>query len=544
MQVEWKTETRLCHTKKLLIVNGMYPGPSISIYEGDEVEIKVTNRISDNTTLHWHGVRQMRTGWADGPAYITQCPIQSNRSYKYRFRVINQRGTLWWHAHLSWQRASVHGAFIIFPRVPYPFSTPIEAEIPIIFGEWWNGAVDAIEADTIMHGSGPNVSDAYTINGLPGPLYPCSVKDTFVQTVKHGKTYMIRLINAALNDELFFSIANHTLTVVEVDATYIKPFTTTSIMITPGQTTNVLLSADSPSKSGAFPMAVGPYATAMVPFDQTTAVGFITYDEYSKRDPKTLPASTSISLDFLPPMRDNRFATEFSNQLRSLGSSSFPCNVPKQVEKRFFLTISLNLQDCPPKKICKGLNGKRFSASINNQSFVRPPISVLQGYYKNMTTGALLRSDFPEKPLHPFDYTHPAADINMNPEFGSKLLMVPYGISLEFVLQDTGFINAENHPIHIHGHNFFVVGSGFGNFDADRDPANYNLIDPPERNTVAVPSGGWAALRLKADNPGVWFIHCHLEAHTTWGLAMAFIVKNGHEASQSILPPPEDLPLC
>lgn len=52
---------------------------------------------------------------------------------------------------------------------------------------------------------------------------------------------MLRLINAALNDELFFSIANHTLTVVEVDAVYVKPFETETVLITPGQTTNALL---------------------------------------------------------------------------------------------------------------------------------------------------------------------------------------------------------------------------------------------------------------------------------------------------------------
>jgi laccase len=61
---------------------------------------------------------------------------------------------------------------------------------------------------------------------------------------------------------------------------------------------------------------------------------------------------------------------------------------------------------------------------------------------------------------------------------------------------------------------------------------------------VAVPSGGWAAIRIKADNPGVWFIHCHLEQHTSWGLAAGFIVQNGQEPSQRLLPPPQDLPSC
>ena len=59
--------------------------------------------------------------------------------------------------------------------------------------------------------------------------------------VESGKTYLLRIINAALNDELFFKIAGHKLTVVEADASYVKPFETDTIFMSPGQTTNVLL---------------------------------------------------------------------------------------------------------------------------------------------------------------------------------------------------------------------------------------------------------------------------------------------------------------
>ena len=58
-----------------------------------------------------HGVRQLLSAWADGPAYITQCPIQTGKSYVHRFRMVEQRGTLLYHAHISWLRATVHGAF-------------------------------------------------------------------------------------------------------------------------------------------------------------------------------------------------------------------------------------------------------------------------------------------------------------------------------------------------------------------------------------------------------------------------------------------------
>ncbi|CAA2999149.1 laccase-1 [Olea europaea subsp. europaea] len=461
----------------------------------------------------------------------------------YNFTVTDQRGTLLWHAHYSWQRASVYGAFIIYPRMPPPFSAPVQEHIPIIFGEWWNADVDAVENEMMLYGGGPNVSDAYTINGLPGPLYPCSIKDTLIQTVERGKTYLLRIINAALNDELFFAVANHTLTVVEIDSVYTKPFTTSAIMIAPGQTTNVLLTANQ-IPDGMFVMAARPYLTSVFPFDSSTTIGFLKYNttKLGREKPPLPPYSLPSNL---PSMEDTAFATNFSNQLRSLASTDYPCNVPKEIEKRVITTIGLSLQDCPVNETCKGYRNKRFYASMNNQSFIRPSRSVLESHYLKLNTG--YASDFPEKPPNVFNYTgvDPVAEnINMNPEFSTRLLEVPFGTKLEIVLQDTNFLNPENHPIHVHGHNFFIVGRGFGNFDVYKDPAGYNLVDPPERNTVAVPVGGWAAIRINADNPGVWFIHCHLEEHTSWGLATGFIVKSGSESSQCLLPPPSDLPPC
>lgn len=82
-----------------------------------------------------HGIRQFRTGWADGPAYITQCPIQPGESYVYNFTISEQRGTLLWHAHILWLRATIHGAIIILPKhdgLPYPFPKPHNEEVLLL----------------------------------------------------------------------------------------------------------------------------------------------------------------------------------------------------------------------------------------------------------------------------------------------------------------------------------------------------------------------------------------------------------------------------
>lgn len=82
-----------------------------------------------------HGVRQRLSCWADGPSYITQCPIQAGQSFTYEFTLFQQKGTLFWHAHISWLRATVNGAIVIYPKtsVPYPFPYPYEEHV-LIFG--------------------------------------------------------------------------------------------------------------------------------------------------------------------------------------------------------------------------------------------------------------------------------------------------------------------------------------------------------------------------------------------------------------------------
>ncbi|KAL7095586.1 hypothetical protein ACP275_10G033600 [Erythranthe tilingii] len=542
--IEMQNVTRLCQTKSIVTVNGQFPGPTITAREGDRVVVKVVNHVQYNVSIHWHGIRQLRSGWADGPAYITQCPIQTGQSYVYNFTITAQRGTLFWHAHISWLRVTLYGPIIVFPKkgVPYPFPQPYE-EIPIIFGEWWKADTETVINQALQTGGAPNISDAFTINGLTGPFYGnCSAKDTFKLKVKPGKTYMLRLINAALNDELFFSIANHTMTVIDADAVYVKPFKTNIVLITPGQTTNVLLKTKNHRPNTAFLMEARPYATGPASFDNSTTAGIL---EYHLPSNNATSNNTKIALlkPSLTKFNDTVFATKFSKKLRSLASSKFPALVPQKVDRRFFFTVGLGLNPCSgPNKTCQGPNNTILTASINNVSFVMPNTALLQAHYSNQSKG-VYTADFPANPPFKFNYTgNPPS--NPAPAAGTRVAVLPFNASVEVVLQDTSIVGAESHPLHLHGYNFFVLGQGFGNFDPNKDPAKFNLVDPVERNTVGVPSGGWVAIRFLADNPGVWFMHCHLEAHTSWGLKMAWVVMDGIRRNQKLPPPPKDLPKC
>ncbi|CAA2956325.1 laccase-4-like [Olea europaea subsp. europaea] len=522
--------SRLCSTKSIVTVNGKFPGPTIYAREDDTVLVRVVNHVKYNISIHWHGVRQLRTGWADGPAYITQCPIQLGHSYVYNFTVTGQRGTLLWHAHILWLRATVHGAIVILPKlgVPYPFPKP-DHESVVVLGEWWKSDTEAVINEALKSGLAPNVSDAHTINGHPGPVPNCSSTGGFTLSVEPSKTYMLRVINAALNEELFFKIAGHKLTVVEVDATYVKPFKIDTILIAPGQSTNVIISAK--QNAGKYMVAASPFMdTPVVAVDNMTATATLHYSG-------TLSTS-GTTLTTPPPQNATPVANKFINSLRSLNSKLYPAKVPLKVDHSLLFTVGLGVNSCPT---CKAGNGSRVVANINNVTFLMPTTALLQANYFNIK--GVFTTDFPGKPPFSFNYTgNPPA--NLQTTKGTKLYRLPYNATVQVVLQDTGIIAPENHPLHLHGFNFFAVGRGLGNFNPKTDPKKFNLADPVERNTIGVPSGGWVAIRFQADNPGVWFMHCHLEVHTTWGLKMAFLVDNGKGPNESILPPPKDLPKC
>ncbi|XP_057980390.1 laccase-6 [Malania oleifera] len=536
-KVQSKRITKLCNTKNIVTINGMFPGPVLYAQEDDTVIVKVTNQTPYNVSIHWHGVRQRLSCWFDGPSYITQCPIQGGRSFTYEFTLVEQKGTLLWHAHLSWLRGTVYGAIVVRPKtgVPYPFNPPHEEHI-IILGEYWLKDPVQMERDVLASGGGPPLADAFTINGHPGPNYNCSNDDVYKIDVVPGKTYLLRIINAGLNMESFFAIANHKLTIVEADAEYTKPFTVDRLMLGPGQTINVLVTADQPVAK--YSMAMGAYASAKnVSYQNISAIAYFQYSGDARNVPNTIPFPA-----ILPSFNDNLAVKTVMDGLRSLN----PARVPKKIDANLFFTVGLNVQKCnskTPQRNCQGTNNGIMAASINNVTFVRPNVSLLEAYYRKIN--GYYTEDFPEVPLKFYDFVNGAPNNIPNDtqsSSGTRAMVLDYGTRVQLILQDTGTVTTENHPIHLHGYSFYVVGYGTGNFDSKT--AKFNLVDPPYMNTIGVPVGGWAAIRFVADNPGVWFMHCHLEIHLSWGLSMVFVVKNGKGEMETLPGPPADMPRC
>ena len=85
--------------RPMMVINGQFPGPMIEVNEGDTLVVHVNNQAENATSIHWHGLFQNGTNFMDGTVGITQCPIPSGTRFTYEFKIIQQYGTYWYHAH-------------------------------------------------------------------------------------------------------------------------------------------------------------------------------------------------------------------------------------------------------------------------------------------------------------------------------------------------------------------------------------------------------------------------------------------------------------
>ncbi|WCJ44012.1 laccase 14 [Euphorbia peplus] len=532
-EITEKNFTRLCDTKKAMVVNESIPGPVLYVNKGDTAYINVINNGETKVTIHWHGVKQPRNPWSDGPEYITQCGIQSGQNFTYEVIFSDEEGTLWWHAHSDWSRNTIYGAIVIYPEqgTTYPFPQPDGEEI-LVFGSWYTFDVNLVVAYDLLIGTDFPMADSYTINSQPGDFLNCSKDSTYRWKVEYGKTYHVRLVNGIMNSETFFSIAGHNFTVVNMDAAYVKPFVTDYLMIAPGQTMEILLKAD--QSLSHYYIAIRQFYTdreGLTTYDKTNVTAILEY-----KGNYTPPAAPAFPSDTIPYYENVTAAAEFRYKMRSLTDQ----DVPKNITTSMFLTASLNLALLNDT----GNASSFLVASLSNVSWQNPNIDVLQAYYYNMS--GFYTEDFPNTLETFYDFVSEGLPVKMtHPILGAKVKVLEYGEEVEMVFQSSNFLNGSlDHPMHFHGHSFYIVGSGFGDFNFVEDPKTYNLVDPPYVNTATLPKNGWVTIRFKTLNPGVWLWHCHLDKHLSMGMATVMIVKNGGTPETSMKEPPPNMPQC
>src|SRR5260370_6006494 len=121
-------------------INGQIPAPALRWREGDTITLAVTNRLSEPTSIHWHGVRTASP--MDGVPGLSFTDIPPGQTFVYRFPV-HQSGTYWYHSHSAFQeQTGVYGPIIIEPKGGY--AHPFDRDYVVFLSDWSDEKPDSI----------------------------------------------------------------------------------------------------------------------------------------------------------------------------------------------------------------------------------------------------------------------------------------------------------------------------------------------------------------------------------------------------------------
>ncbi len=166
---------------------GGVPGPDIRVHQGERLRVVLENRLPEETTIHWHGVRLPNA--MDGVPHLTQDPVPPGGTFAYEFEVPDA-GTFWYHPHArSFEQVGrgLHGALVVEEAEPPP---TIDRDATWILGDWRLLQDASVSGDfghrhDLMHAG--RIGNTATVNGR--------VRDAFA--VRAGERLRLRLVNAA-----------------------------------------------------------------------------------------------------------------------------------------------------------------------------------------------------------------------------------------------------------------------------------------------------------------------------------------------------------
>ncbi|KAI3936277.1 hypothetical protein MKX01_016309, partial [Papaver californicum] len=464
--------------------------------------------------IHWHGIRQLETPWADGTAAISQCAINPGDSFLYKFTV-DKAGTYFYHGHYGMQRsAGLYGSLNVDvadgEKEPFAY----DDEITILLSDWWHQSVHKQEVglsskpfrwigepqSILMNGKG---QFDCSIGAVNSPL--CS-KDIDKQcqpdvfSVQPNKIYRVRIASTTSLASLNFAIGNHKMTLVEADGNYIQQVEVDSLNIYSGDTYSVLIKTDQDQSKNYW---ISAYQIARKPPLPPPGLTILNYKPNPASETPTSPPPTS------PDWDDFSGSKSFANKILALQSNQLIIpKPPASFDRRIVL---LNTQNN---------NDGYIKWSINNVSLVLPTTPLLGSLkfgLQNGVDGEKPAENFPPN----YDITKPP--VYPSSKYGSSVYKLDYGTTIDVIIQNANALapdTSEVHPWHLHGHDFWVLGYGEGKFSSDS--SNLNLENPPLRNNVVLFPHGWTAIRFMTDNPGVWPFHCHIEPHLHMGMGVVF----------------------
>ncbi|CAK7223437.1 hypothetical protein SBRCBS47491_005205 [Sporothrix bragantina] len=500
--------------REVILINGAFPGPTIEARTGDTLVISVTNSLPDEgISFHWHGLHMRGANHMDGPVGVNQCAIPANGgSFVYEVPTGDQAGTFWYHAHSELQRADgMYGGLVIHApddaKIAVP---PYDKEILLLIGDWYHFSgktVYAVFEDPTSNGNEP-VPMSVLLNGrgaydcsLAPPAAPvdCHAVDLPQLVLDKTLRYRVRLVNVGVLTGVSTTVPDAQVDLLFVDGGLpvvvpddMKEKKPNSVgVVYPAQRVEYLLSwsdADVTADTELVITVDGEYYVGNLNSPPSRTLTIQAAPVASNRLVKRTPSR---------PPKSQTTAKAVTVDLATVQGLALATPLPKP-EKLYMIFAVVEI-----------LSHNRFipHGYINHTMWVPQDLPLL----------SLDRSAWDSHQLVPWTGKDP--------------------VWVELTINN---IDTQGHPFHLHGFDFYVVGSheGLGGWDYYnpffvpwKPPRGgpINTLNPIKRDTVYVPPYGYVILRFRADNPGLWVLHCHILWHQASGMNMAFQVGGYNE---------------
>jgi CopA family copper-resistance protein len=495
-----------------LTINGSLPGPLLRWREGDTVTLRVRNRLSASTSIHWHGI--LLPANMDGVPGLSFHGIEPGGVYVYQFKV-RQHGTYWYHSHSGLQeQAGVYGPLVIDAKEPEPFQ--YHRDYVVMLSDWTDEdpaslmktlkkqsdyyndhkrTVGDFIDDVSDKGWGATVADRTMwaemkmnptdIADVSGATYTFLINghtpdSNWTGLFRPGEKLRLRLINGSAMTYFDVRIPGLKMTVVAADGLHVKPVSVDELRIAVAETYDVIVEPDSEActlfaqamdRSGYARATLATRAGLVAPVPALDSRPLVTMDDMGMAgmDHGSMDMSAMAGMDHsaMGPMQSHP-ASEQDNPL-----------------------VDMQAMSTAPKLDDPGLglrtNGRRVLTYADLRSTFEDP----DGRDPGRTIELHLTGH-----MEKFAWSFNGIKFS-----DAEPLRLKYGERIRLVLVNDTMMT---HPIHLHG-----MWS-----DLEDENGNFQV----RKHTIDMPPGTRRSYRVTADALGRWAYHCHLLYHMETGM--------------------------
>ncbi|MBS0167483.1 MAG: copper resistance system multicopper oxidase [Nitrospira sp.] len=544
-------------TGTALTINGTIPGPLIRLKEGQDVTLRVTNRLTEITSIHWHGI--LLPPEVDGVPGVSFAGIKPGTTFTYRFPV-KQSGTYWYHSHSGGQEMrGMYAPMILDPLQPEPFH--YDRDYVVMLSDWTFESPESVFAhlkklpgyynfqQRTAAEFFSNIADwglwatlknylmwdqmrmnptdfadvtGYTFTYLMNGLSPGA---NWTGLFRLGEKVRLRFINAASMTFYDVRIPGLTMTVVQADGQNIQPVLVEELRMGVAETYDVIVepTGDRAYTIFAETMDRSGYARG------TLAPRPGMEGEIPERRPRPLRTMEDMGMSMegmemngmdMPSMKHSEGSgmtmpgKNPSSDMPSMGHGQHDMGMHDMSSKAPADPIASMIPGAEPVKHGPDDHGtgNQTVAEYSQNRFGEPGRGL-----ENSSRRVLLYTDL--RSLRPYpDQRQPEREIelhvtgNMADRYmwsfnGEKYSDAPepirfrYGERLRLTFVNDTMME---HPLHLHGM-WMHLENGAGKYLPRKHTV---IVKPAERVSVAV----------TADAPGPWAFHCHLLFHMEAGM--------------------------